>query len=138
MNRRSPPCARRPNPVVLLVAIALAAAALLTTACGSSKREKTLNTTLAAVNVARETFAAFDDSHQDAIIERATSLEQGRAELAAYREKQAKVVGLFIAAYRAIGVAAVASKDDASLRAAVDALKALTSAIDDLTKDEKP
>lgn len=138
MNRRSPPCARKPNPVVLLVAIVLAATALASTACGASKREKTLNTTLAAVNVARETFNAFDDAHQDKIIERATSLEQGRADLAAYREKQTRVVGLFIAAYRAIGVAAVASKDDASLRAAIDALKALTGAIDDITKDEKP
>lgn len=121
---------RRPTPILLLVVLAIAA-------CGANKREKTLNATLAAVNVVRETFHAFDDAHQDTIIERATSLEQGRAELAAYREKQAKVVALLVAAYRAIGVAAVASKDDASLRAAVDAFKLLSAAVEELTKEGK-
>ncbi len=102
--------------------------------CGAS-REKTLNTTLTAVNAAREGFMAWDEAHQTAIVERATSLESGRAELVAYREKQAKVVHAIVTAYVTIGLAA---SGDGSLQALVSAMVNLKREVDALMKGGAP
>lgn len=104
-------------------------------ACGAKQREKTLNTALVSVQAAREAFMTYDRTRQDGIVDRATSLEEGKAELAEYRAKtQARIVSLFIAAYTAIGVAAMRG-DDLSLKKVLDALVELKTAVDALMKE---
>lgn len=101
-------------------------------ACSATHtREKALNTSLLAVNSARDGFMVYDLKEQEAIVERATSLESGKAELVAYRERRAKVIRAFVVAYLAIGVAA-SKTDDLSLKSAMLALADLTRAVDEV------
>jgi hypothetical protein len=80
------------------------------TGCGASQREKTLRATLIATNAARAGFTKFDADHQQQIVKDATSLEDGKAKLAAYREDRDKVRLLFEAVYE--GIAAAMLLDD--------------------------
>lgn len=122
----------------LNIALLFVALALVASACGASQREKTLKTSLVAVNATRDTWLAYDDVRQDQIIAKATSFESGKAELGEYRETQAKIVGLFVSAYRAIGVAAVLADDDASLQSAITAVGELTRAVAAVMKGGAP
>lgn len=70
--------------------------------CGSSvaEREKTLSTTITAVNTAKEGFLTWDEQQQDAIVAGCTpatgcTLEQGKAQLAAFRAKLEPVITAF-------------------------------------------
>lgn len=89
--------------VLLLLALAC---------CGGQSKADTiratrtgLGTALAATNAARDTFTAWSRAHEAAIVERATSKEQGAAELAAYREKGDRVIGALAVAYTSIAAA---------------------------------
>jgi hypothetical protein len=96
---------------------------LLAVACGPNAKQKALKTTLAGVNAARDGFVAWDYAHQQGIVDDATSLEDGKAKLKAYREKREKAVISFEIAYRALAVAALdltAANVGEALRAAGD------------------
>lgn len=80
---------------------------LLATACGPDAKQKALRTTLTGLNAARDGFVAWDYVHQQGIVDDATSLEEGKANLKAYREKRDKVVIAFEIAYRSVAVAAL-------------------------------
>lgn len=79
--------------------------------CGPSARNKTLATTLDAVNTTRDVFLAWDDKHQDEIMDAcsppACTFEQGRARIDAYRLKRATVVKAFEITYLALSLAAI-------------------------------
>lgn len=99
-------------------------------ACGASQREKAVRASVVAVNAARDGFEAWDAAHQKAIVDKATSREDGEAKLAAYRASRDPIVHGFEIAYRLLAVAATQT-DDPSLRAA---LAAAASAVEAATK----
>lgn len=101
--------------------------------CGASTRTKTLQATLVTANTARDTFLAWDSAHQQAIVASATSLDDGKAKLAEYRGKRAKVVEAFEVAYHAIAVATILKDDPTSLANATKALGDLTAILGELT-----
>lgn len=113
----------------------------LLASCGPSAKQRTLRTTLVGLNAARDGFVAWDYAHQQAIVDDATSLEDGKAKLKEYRQKREKVLVSFEIAYRALAVGAldmsVANIGEA-LRAADDlyaAVKDLKAALTDKPVD---
>ncbi len=117
---------RRPTPLLLVLAL------LALCACGASTREKTIKTTFFAVNEMRDGFVELDRQAQAAIVEAATSREQGAALLADYRKRREVVVETFELAYRALATATVVEVTPVS--AAIDALRKLQEAIQQLKK----
>ncbi len=100
---------RRRTPILLVLAVALAAA------CGprsdgpaTDQARLGLQTALTATNAARDAFVAWDKDHQERIVAEATSLDDGKAKLAAYRMRRADVSASFVLAYSAIAGAATA------------------------------
>jgi hypothetical protein len=92
-----------------------------------------LRGSLTTLNAARDGFTAWDDDHQHLIVTQATSLEQGKADLDAYRKKREPVIRAFELAYKTLATAALAPSTDnltllladlADLKVAVEALGA--------------
>jgi hypothetical protein len=83
----------------------------LVASCGPSSKQKTVSATFGAVNVAREAFRTYDNQVQAAIVDDAQTLEEGKAALAAWREKRDRVVRAFESAYYAIALAATDLSD---------------------------
>lgn len=106
-------------------------------ACGASARERTINTTLAAVNEARTAFVVFDRGAQAAIVATSTSFEQGDTALRAYRAKREIVVDSFSFAYKAIATAATL-KDARSLSDMITAVAGVLDAVRDFRERASP
>ncbi len=116
--------ATKTTTTLLLVCIVLCS-------CGASVRGKAIDGGLLALNTARETFTTFDALHQQSIVDKATSLEDGKAQLASYRAQRVAVVEAFEVAYRALAVAALLN-DDHSIADFEKAAKLVTEAINKL------
>lgn len=101
---------------------------ILLAACTKVARQDTISAALLATNAARDGFVQYDDVAQARIVAGATSLEEGKAKLVAYREERAKVLALFPVAYYAIAAAAQAN-DDPSLNRMKESLKLLLDAV---------
>ncbi|UCC72057.1 MAG: hypothetical protein JSV86_17065 [Gemmatimonadota bacterium] len=101
--------------LALVIFVALAA-----TSCGPTAKEKALKYSLTGLNAARDGFVVWDEAHQKKIVEDATSLEEGKAALAAYRFKRERVLQSFTVAYSALAVAAL----DPSAEMLIEALQA--------------
>ncbi len=108
---------RRPASLLLLVFLF---------ACGASARTKSLQSTLVAVNVVRDTFLAVSAKREDQIVEAATSKEEGRAKLDAFRQATIPIVSAIGNAYRAIAAASLLSDSASVGEAAGAAAKAAT------------
>jgi sirohydrochlorin ferrochelatase len=80
---------------------------LLVVACGPSQKERTLKSTLAGVNAAREALVAWDETTQLEIVRTATRRADGEAKLAQHRADRAEIVAAFEAIYRALAIAAM-------------------------------
>ena len=96
--------------------------------CGPSAGEKAVQTGLAALNAARDEFVKVDKDQQEKIVAAATSLEDGRARLAAYREQRAVVLMFFVTAYNALAEAAT-DPSQTKLATASQALVDVTGAV---------
>jgi hypothetical protein len=72
------------------------------------------------------------------LVASATSLDDGKAKLAAYREKRGAVVTAFEAAYHAIAIAVLLKDDPTSLAAATKAAGELADAIAAITGGKSP
>jgi hypothetical protein len=81
-------------------------------ACGPNAKQKTLTTTLTGLNAARDGFIAWDNTHQQNIVKKATSLADGQAKLKTYRAKRAKLEAGFAVAYKAVATAALDLKQE--------------------------
>lgn len=97
----------KPNRIVVL------ALTLCLAACATATKEQIIARTFAGLQAAEDAFVKGDARRQDAIVEAATSHEQGVAALAAYKAKRDKVAVSFVAAYSAIAVASVDLTDSA-------------------------
>lgn len=102
-----------------------------TSACAASKDE-VLSKIMAGVTAAQTAFLAFDKEHQDQIVTDATSLEQGKAALAAYRDKRKVVATAFVAAYGALAAASLDPSTASGLAQAASTAQALLAALRDL------
>lgn len=114
--------------LVWLSFLGLLVVAVAGSACGASQRQDTIKAALITVDVARESWLAYDKHAQAEIVAKATSLEDGRAKLAAYRANQGKIETAFEIAYRAVASAA-ALNDDPSLAGMKAAIDAATKAV---------
>lgn len=100
-------------------------------ACGASARERTVATALTTTNAARDSFVAFDAAYQQKIVATATSLEDGRAKLDAYRAKRDPLIQAFATVYRLVATAAL-STDGVSVADMLHAIKLLQAALKEL------
>lgn len=103
-------------------------------ACGPTTRERTLHTTLVAVDAAAAGFVNYDLVQQHAIVQIAMSYDDGRTKLAAYRDRREIVMKAFEAAYRALA-AAVIINEERDLQSAVTAAMQLKLALEQFRKD---
>jgi len=90
---------------------ALALLLALAVGCGGSfseKASKSVSVALTTTNAARNTFVAWDESHQQQIVAEADTEAEARERLAAYRAEREVVLEAFTAAYSAIAAAAAA------------------------------
>ena len=99
-------------------------------ACGASARDTSLRTSFVGVSAARDGFVQWDESHQDAIVESATSIADGKEKLAVYRAERVQIIAAFETAYRAISFAAITK--DTPLLEMLAAAKSLYDAIEKL------
>lgn len=116
----------------LFVSIFLILMVAVPSCSGTTQRTKTLQTTLVAVNAARDGFVAWDRQHQHELVEKATSKDDALLAIDAYHKKREPITSSFEVVYRAVAVAATQT-DEVSLKAALakagelyDALKKLT------------
>lgn len=105
----------------LLIALALVGAG-----CASHQAE--LKAAMTTLDAASSGFVAWDDTHQGDIAKHATSLAEGEAQIASYKEKRTHVLYTFNLAYRALAVAALDTSTD-SLAAMAATLLELKTAI---------
>lgn len=89
-------------------------------ACGASTRQKTITTTLHALDTAEAAFVDFDGKHQLELVSASTSLADGQAKLASYRKDRDKVGQTIVFAYRAVAAAAQLD-DDPSVSSMIQA-----------------
>lgn len=110
-------------PLALLLALLVA--------CGPGAKQRALDTTLSTLNLARDTFQAFDTARQNAIVERAETKAEAEANIAAWREKRDKVVQAFVIAYSALALASLEPTVENLATAAMHA-KAVYDAVKEL------
>jgi len=122
MTRSRPPLSAY---FILLLTLLLLFASSVS--CTKNRRQETLHDSIVAVNAARDGLTAWDRNHQQEIVDKATSREDGEAQLAAYRERRKTVADSFELAYRLIAVAAT-QNDDPSLKAALTAAAEIVDA----------
>lgn len=115
--------------VGLLVLLGLA----LCVGCGASLRTKALRVNLVALNAARDTMLAVSKEREAQIVEHATTKEEGRAHLDAWRLTVDKAAAALEVGYRAIYGAAILNDLPSSSEAAAATAKALA-----LLKELKP
>jgi hypothetical protein len=109
----------------------------LIAACGASARTQALRTSLVALNAARDTLLTVSKDREAQIVAKATSKEEGRTQLDAWRADVDKVAAAIEVGYRAIHDAALLSDAKSAREAAIAAQKAL-SLIKDLKDLKNP
>lgn len=107
-------------------------AALLGIGCTGANRESTIRAALVTVDASRSAYVAYDQHEQEQIVAHATSLDDGKTKLAAYRAKRERVVKAFVVAYQAIATGAQLN-DDHSLASVASAVIEVIAAVRDLT-----
>jgi hypothetical protein len=100
-------------------------------ACGASAREKTISATFAATHVAAVGFDAYADKHEGEIIQSASSADDGRSKLVAWRAKVDKVEKDIDAIYTLVQVAALL-KDDQTVATLIQAALVFQAELKDL------
>jgi len=105
----------------------------LATACGASQRERTVATALTATNAARDAFIKFDRVHQQKLVETASSVDDGRTRLDAYRRQRDPIVQGFATAYQLVATAAVLTDDPKAIPNMLQAVALLKAALNGLT-----
>lgn len=92
---------RKAAPTLLLAMVfILASLAPVLTGCGPSQKQKTIKASFIALKAAHAGFVEWDTTRQDKIIEAATSLEEGQAQLKKYREGQTKIYAAIAKAFQ--------------------------------------
>lgn len=111
--------------------VALIVALFATMACGMSARQKAIDISYTTLKASQAAFVVWDADHQQSIVDHATSAEDGKAKLAAYREKQAKVMLSFSTAWSALAAASLYDQPG-WLAAAIEAVSNVYTLIKEL------
>jgi hypothetical protein len=106
---------------ILLILVILAA-------CGANARTTALRANLVALNAARDTLLVVSKEREAQIVEKATSKEEGRAQLDAWRVNVDKVAAAIEAGYRAIYAAAILNDVKSASEAGAAVVRALALA----------
>lgn len=117
--------------VLVLSLVMMAAILAPLAACGGSAHEKTLQVSFVALNATRDGFTEWSRDHQEQIVEHATSADEAKTKVAAFRATRTKVVDAFLVAYAAFSLATLDPAEPNYLEA-IKAGKALLAAIKDL------
>lgn len=104
---------------------------VLLAGCGVSARQKAIDVSYTTLKAAQAAFVVWDADHQQSIVEHATSLEDGKVKLAAYREKQAKIMLSFSTAWSALAAASL-YQEPGWLAAAIEAASNVYTLIKEL------
>jgi nitrogen fixation/metabolism regulation signal transduction histidine kinase len=107
---------------------------LIAVACGPDTKKKALQSTLLSVNAARDGFVAWDGSHQQTIVDSATSFQDGTDKLNEYRTKRAQLEIAFAVVYQAVATAAIDLKEE-NIAVAIEAAKKVYEHIRELMGD---
>jgi hypothetical protein len=99
--------------------------------CGASAREKTLSATFVATHAAAVELTSYADRREGEIVKDATSADDGRAKLAAFRAKVDHAEKAIDAVYELVKIAALL-KDEQSLAILIQAAITLTSDLKDM------
>lgn len=104
--------------------------------CGASQRETTIRTSVAAADTVRDSFLAYDGPHELELARSGPPTPEGKAAaaaaIAAYQAKRSATIDkAFIAAYRAIAIAATLNDQPSldGIKAAIDQLTAAYKAL---------
>lgn len=116
-------------PVMLLTCISLF---ISLSSCSRTRRNDTLRASVTAVNAARAGFTTWDRQHQQDIVAKATSKDEGRAALDRYRGLREAILDDFELVYRALAIAATQT-DDPSLKGALAASAKLIGSVQSMT-----
>jgi len=111
--------------MVLRNAVTFVLLLLFVGACGASARVKVLRVNLVALNAARDTTLVVSKEREAQIVAKATSKEEGRAQLDAWRAKVDVVVAALTVGYQAIHDAALLNDAKSASEAGAAAAKAL-------------
>lgn len=125
--------ARRQAIITLIISVLAFAGAMFVIAaslggCGGNQRMKVVQSSVLAVDTARDVFLVYVAEHQAKIVADATSREEAEQKVASFQAKRAKVDEGFTLAYDALKLAANKG-DDLTLQAAADAVKDLLARI---------
>lgn len=88
--------------------LSFAMLAMLLAACTKPRASRALEVAFVSTQRASAAFVEWDKAHQLAIVDTATSKEEGRRALAAYRAKRQHVLDAFTAAYASMATVASA------------------------------
>lgn len=102
---------KQPPYAFLLILGLLCMLVSLSHGCASTTRRDVLSKTLLTVDTARAGFVAWDDAHQQDLVQQAPDLAQGTAALEDYRKRRAPVLLAFELTYQAIAMAALAEDE---------------------------
>lgn len=103
--------ALRSGTAAMLAVLLLGGLAVSQTGCAASARESTIKAALITVDASKEAYVVYDGHAQTEIVAKATSLDDGKAKLEAYRASREKLVKALTVAYQAIAVAAQLNDD---------------------------
>lgn len=105
--------------------------------CGGNQRMKVVQSSMLAVDTARDVFLVYVQEHQAKIVADAKSREEAEQKVAAFKAKRDKVDEGFSIAYDALKLA-VKKEDEVTLQAAVDAVKDLLVRLAHLKNGDAP
>jgi hypothetical protein len=108
MDRRS-----RVTDVVFVCLLLASVCAILSalSGCGPSMKQKALRNGMVVLNASLAGAEEYDRAHQIELIGESESGEEAREKLAAYRGRRELVITVFVAAYRALAMAAMDPTD---------------------------
>ncbi len=97
--------------IICLLLASLCAILSALSGCGPSMKQKALRNSMVVLNATLAGAEEYDRAHQIEIIDKGKSKEDVVAKLTAYRDRRELVITSFIAAYRALGMAAMDPTD---------------------------
>lgn len=134
--------ARRQAIITLIIGVLAFAGSMFVIAaslggCGGNQRMKVVQSSVLAVDTARDVFLVYVQEHQLKIVADATSREESEQKVATFTAKRDKVDEGFKIAYDALKLAAK-NEDELTLQAALDAVKDLLSRLANLKNGDAP
>ncbi len=101
--------------------------------CGASARDVQINAMVMGLNTTSDAFVSWDVAHQERLLDKATSIEEGTSAIAAYRVKQAQFLAVLRIAYNSLATAKILN-DTHTLSTAIETFTLALKAWEDVQK----